>query len=141
MNKEAIKRKKDMLDAEIRLARPRIEEAKTAAAQAEQHFENALNHVRRVDKAMSDKVKIFKYRDQADLTRCPVYVCVCLSYDDTTTHVHLYQSVSDTTPQSLDEYLAKADNASLRSVVLSVSEFPKLTKQIQAAVKELKAKP
>ena len=46
MDKEAIKRKKALIDEEVRLAKIHIGEAKGQAAIAEQHFENVLNHIR-----------------------------------------------------------------------------------------------
>jgi len=52
MNKEAVKQKKAQIDHEIAKAKSYIEEAKTAAAIAEQHFENILNHIRDVDEGL-----------------------------------------------------------------------------------------
>lgn len=52
MNKEAVKRKKDLIAAEIQLARINLEEAKVKAALAEQFFVNALNHARDLEELM-----------------------------------------------------------------------------------------
>ena len=52
MNKEAIKRKKDLIAHELAMARDEMISAKTSAGIADQHFENALNHARDLEELM-----------------------------------------------------------------------------------------
>ena len=86
------------------------------------------------------KTKIFNYQDQADPDRMNIVVMVCLEHNGTEPHVHMLQQSLARTPTNYDEYMKKTPH-NWGHIVLSASDFPKLTKQIKQAVKDLKAEP
>jgi hypothetical protein len=91
---------------------------------------------------MTQKCAIFKYQDNADACRIPIWVCVCIEHSaDDAPHAHLTQAWISELPKDLADFLEQSKNGTHNGgqVVLSVADFPKLTREINAAVKRLKA--
>lgn len=77
--------------------------------------------------------KIFKFRDETDIMRMAMVVCVVDEKSDV--RAHISQDWHHQLPEDYDDFIAKFSNA---QIVLSVKDFPNLTRQIKQALKELR---
>jgi hypothetical protein len=86
--------------------------------------------------------RIWKHQDSGDPARIEVYVMVD-NIHDPNLDLHIFQAILETTPFGMEEFQEKVVNNNLNSVILSVSDFPKLAKEIRQAAKEIReeAKP